>query len=140
MLHQHNEFVAYYLTWNEEDGRPGVELHCNDHLFINSGIKVALDHDTAGVFMNKSGRGTKGFDIRAQVVDEDYSGYVHLSVAYTKDNVDDGLIYAGDKLTQMLILPIIHKGVVEEMDEAAYEELMKNSERGADGFGSTDKK
>lgn len=132
-------FVHYYLTWSDE-GLPGVKLHCNDHIFINSGIKTVLDHDTAGVFFNKSGRGNKGFDVRAQVVDEDYTGYVHLSKAYTKDNTTDGIVYCGDKLTQMLLLPIIHKDECEELDEATYNKTMEGSQRGDDGFGSTDNK
>lgn len=132
-------FIHYYLTFNE-DGVPGIRLHCNDHVFINSGIKVALDKDTAGVFMNKSGKGNKGFDTRACVVDEDYSGYVHLSNAYTKDNAKDGAIYCGEKFSQMLLLPIVHKDACEELSAAEYGEIMSGSERGEDGFGSTDKK
>lgn len=131
-------FVHYYLVWSDE-GIPGIKLHCNDHVFINAGIKVALDTNTAGVFLNKSGRGNKGFDTRAQVVDEDYTGYVHLSQSYTKDNVSDGLIYCGDKLTQMLLLPLIKKDECEELDADTYDKLMEGSQRGDDGFGSTDK-
>lgn len=131
-------FISYYLIWSE-DNVPGIKLHCNDHVFINSGIKTALDHDVAGVFFNKSGRGTKGFDVRAQVVDEDYTGYVHLSKAYTKDNASDGVIYCGDKLSQMLLLPIVHKDECEELNEEDYNTIMNDSRRGDDGFGSTDK-
>ena len=131
-------FISYYLVWSEDE-RPGISLHCNDHIFLNSGIKVILDKHTAGVFANKSGRGNKGWDIRACVVDEDYSGYVHLSLAYTKDNADDGKIYAGDKLTQMLILNIVPKDCCEEVDENEYMKHFVNSERGDNGFGSTDK-
>lgn len=132
-------FANYYLIWND-DNVPGLDLHCNDHIFINSGIKVALDHDVAGVFFNKSGRGNKGFDVRAQVVDEDYTGYVHLSKAYTKDNTTDGKVFCGDKLTQMLLLPIAHKDECEELDATEYDKLMSGSLRGDNGFGSTDKK
>ena len=132
-------FISYYLIWNE-DGKPGINLHCNDHIFMNSGIKVCLEHNTAGVFMNKSGKGNKGIDIRAQVVDEDYTGYVHLSHAYTKDNAEDGKVFAGDKLSQMLILPIIHKDECEEIDEDAYNKLHESSGRGDGMTGSSDKK
>lgn len=132
-------FVSYYLIWNDE-GKPGIVLHCNDHVFINTGIKVCLDHDTAGIFFNKSGRGNKGIDVRAQVVDEDYAGYVHLSHAYTKDNVDDGRIFAGDKLSQMCILPLIHKDECEEIDAKSYNKMHESSERGDGMCGSSDKK
>lgn len=132
-------FVHYYLIW-DDNNIPGINLHCNDHIFINSGIKVALDHNVAGVFLNKSGRGCKGFDTRAQVVDEDYTGYVHLSQAYTKDNTNDGKVFCGDKLTQMLLLPLISKDTCEELDNNTYISIMDGSLRGDDGFGSTDNK
>ena len=134
-------FLTYYLIEPTEDGRIGINLHCNDHILINSGIRVALDPGTAGIFFNKSGRGNKGFDTRACVVDEDYTGFVHLSLAYTKDNAKDGVVRAGDKLSQMLIIDL-HKNepTVDCLSKKDYYALMKNSERGDSGFGSTDKK
>ena len=84
------------------------------------------------------GIGDWGFSVRAQVVDEDYSGYVHLSNAYTKNNEDDGIIYVGDKITQMVILPIILVNKCNELTIDEYKELMKNSKRGSDAMGSSD--
>lgn len=132
-------FVEEYLIFDKK-GNPGMRLKPLDHTLFNSGIKVALPHNTAGVFFNKSGKGTKGFSIRAQVVDEDYSGYVHLSNAYTKDNKDDGIIYVGDKITQMVVLPIILVNKCNELTIDEYKELMKNSKRGSSAMGSSDVK
>lgn len=132
-------FVDNYLVF-DKNGIPGMRLRPLDHTFFNSGIKVALPHNTAGIFFNKSGKGTKGFSVRAQVVDEDYSGYVHLSNAYTKDSEDDGIIYVGDKITQMVILPIILVNQCNELSIEEYKELMKNSKRGSDAMGSSDVK
>lgn len=130
-------FVEDYLLF-DKNGNPGMRLQPLDHTLFNSGIKVALAHNTAGIFFNKSGKGTKGFSVRAQVVDEDYSGYVHLSNAYTKDSEDDGIIYVGDKITQMVVLPIILVNKCKELTIEEYEELMKNSKRGSDAMGSSD--
>ena len=132
-------FVDDYLVF-DKNGIPGMRLRTLDHTFFNSGIKVALPHNTAGIFFNKSGKGTKGFSVRAQVVDEDYSGYVHLSNAYTKESEDDGIIYVGDKITQMVILPIILVNKCNELSIEEYKELMKNSKRGSDAMGSSDVK
>lgn len=132
-------FVDEYLVF-DKNGNPGMRLQPLDHTLFNSGIKVALPHNTAGIFFNKSGKGTKGFSVRAQVVDEDYSGYVHLSNAYTKDNDDDGIIYVGDKITQMVVLPIILVNKCNELSIDEYNELMKNSKRGSDAMGSSDVK
>ena len=49
------EFVNEYLIF-DDNMTPGICLRCNDHVLFNSGIKVALDHNTAGIFFNKSGR------------------------------------------------------------------------------------
>lgn len=131
-------FIKHYLVYDSK-GTPGVQLQLNDTLFINSGIKVALPHGYAGVYLNKSGKGNAGFDVRAQVVDEDYTGYVHLSQAFTKDADFKNVVYCGDKLTQMLILPVLHTTPV-EVSESDYMAEMAGSQRGDDGFGSSDVK
>lgn len=114
----------------------GMLLDFGDHVKINSGIREALPHSYAGVFLNKSGKGTQGYDVRAQVVDEDYTGLVHLSLSYTKD-MKMGEIYVGEKLVQQLILPIMLIDECEELDQDKYDEIMKDSERGDNGFDST---
>ena len=135
----------------------------NDTLFINSGIKIALDTvlsdqvapnpsnvvnmlrmlgiGVAGLYVNKSGMGNKGYDVRACLVDEDYAGYVHLSMAFTKDteNVKNKNIFCGDKLTQMMLIPVFHTEY-QEVGEEEYNKLMEESNRGDDGFGSSDVK
>ena len=131
-------FMQKYIVF-DDNNIPGIKMPLNSTLFINSGIKVALEPGTAGIFLNKSGKGNAGFDVRAQVVDEDYAGYVHLSVAFTKDSVVNNIVYCGDKLTQMVILPVFHMDPV-EVGEDEYDEIMKDSARGADAFGSSDVK
>lgn len=154
-------FLHDFVIYDEEKDIVGIKVQLNDTLFINSGIKVALDTvltekvasnqshavDTlrildigvAGLYVNKSGKGNAGFDVRACLVDEDYAGYVHLSMAYTKDLFEDGknIVYAGDKLTQMMLIPVFHTQY-EEVTEAKYNLLMSDSNRGDSGFGSSD--
>jgi len=133
-------FINNYLTF-DDNGTPGVIMPLNSSLFINSGIKIALDPDTAGIFLNKSGKGNAGYDVRAQVVDEDYSGYVHLSMAMTKEYVNEGknIVFCGDKLTQMVIVPVYHSDII-EIDENEYNNIMKDSSRGDAAFGHSDVK
>lgn len=131
-------FIDTYLVF-DDNKTPGVCLICNDYVKINSGIKVALEHDHAAIFFNKSGKGTKGWDIRACVIDEDYTGYVHMSMCYNKAHNSDGTIYCGDKLVQLIVLPVKHTET-EEITEEEYNALMDNSIRGSNGFGSSDVK
>ena len=141
-------FIDEFLVYDDSKNVFGVELHTNDTLFINSGIKIALETvqkfednniGLAGLYVNKSGMGNKGYDIRACLVDQDYSGYVHLSVSYTKELHKSGknIVYCGDKLTQMMLIPIFHTEY-EEIDENEYNKLMESSNRGDAGFGSSD--
>lgn len=157
-------FIKNYVVYDQERDVVGIKLKLNDTLFINSGIKIALDSiltdqmksldmdkvsmidmikslgiGVAGLYVNKSGRGNAGFDVRACLVDEDYSGYVHLSLAYCKDLYEDGqnIIYCGDKITQMMLIPVFHTQY-EEISGDEYDDMMRTSERGDNGFGSQD--
>ena len=132
-------FVDAYLIFDDA-GKPGLKLNLLDHVFINSGVHTAMKHTEAGVFFNKSGRGIKGFDVRAQVVDEDYTGCVHLSLAYTKPDDFDGVFYVGDKITQMMVINVADMEPAEEITKEEYDTLMSGSQRGSDGFGSSDEK
>lgn len=135
---QINEFISQRLIFNDNN-IPGIEPLLGDYLFINSGIKTKFEPGSAGIFFNKSGKGTKGWDIRACVVDEDYTGYVHLSLSYDKIDNAKARIYCGDKLTQMIIFNLPKTEII-EVDEQSFIEEHKESKRGEDGFGSSDNK
>ena len=152
-------FIDEFVVYDETNNKVGVKVCVNDTLFINSGIKIALDTvlsdkndqdivsllrklgiGVAGLYVNKSGMGNKGWDVRACLVDEDYSGFVHLSVSYTKEVLEhskENIVYCGDKLTQMMLIPIFHDEYV-DADEETYNKIMSNSQRGDSGFGSQD--
>lgn len=156
-------FCDEFVIYDETNDKVGLKMQLNDTLFINSGIKVALDTvlsdkigtnsthlvdlfrllgiGVAGLYVNKSGMGNRGFDTRAVLVDEDYSGYVHLSMAYTKDVIENkqNIVYCGDKLSQMMLIPVFHDEYI-DADEEEYNKIMKNSQRGDKGFGSSDVK
>ena len=154
-------FIDNFLIYDGDKNVWGIEPQLNDTIFINSGIKIALDtvlsdqngpnvHQqinnlrllgigVAGLYVNKSGMGNKGYDVRACLVDEDYAGYVHLSMAFTKDTEKNKNIYCGDKLTQMMLIPVFHTEY-EEVTEKEYNKIMEESNRGDAGFGSSDVK
>ena len=156
-----NYFINDFIIYDEKNNKVGIKMQLNDTLFVNSGIKVALDTvlsekvapnpqhavnlfrmlgiGVAGLYVNKSGCGNKGWDVRACLVDEDYAGFVHLSMAYTKDVIEDkqNIVYCGDKLTQMMLIPVFHDEYIESTEDE-YNKIMKNSQRGDKGFGSSD--
>lgn len=131
------DFCEHRLLYDKKKNTVGLWLDFGDQLKINSGIHEALPHEFAGVYLNKSGMGNKGFDVRSQVIDEDYTGLVHLSISFCKD-MKSPEIYVGDKVIQQLIIPIYLVDFIDEVTEDEYNEIMKDSERGSNGFGSQD--
>jgi len=156
------DFIENFIIYDASKDVVGLKAELNDTLFINSGIKVALDTvlsekvgpnpskavdylrmlgiGVAGLYVNKSGKGNAGWDVRACLVDEDYAGFVHLSQSYTKELIKDGqnIVYCGDKLTQMMLIPVFHDEYVETDSEEEYNKYMIGSQRGDSGFGSQD--
>lgn len=134
LLEKVTNFIEYNLTFKDQE-TVGIRLDDADQLKINSGIKEALPHDYAGIFFNKSGRGNDGLDVMSCVIDEDYTGYVHLSVINSKKTSYE--VYCGEKLVQQVILPIYQVSDIDEITDDEYQEIMKDSKRGDGGFCST---
>lgn len=130
------KFVYDNLIFDVENSLVGVVLHKGDSLFVNSGVKEKLPTGYAGVFFNKSGRATSGYDVGSCVVDEDYTGYVCMNVCFRGSRLSNSEIYCGDKFLQQLILPL-YKKETKEVSEDEFEYLTHNSERGDAGFGSS---
>lgn len=135
------KFVYDNLVVDTTNGVTGILLHPGETLFINSGVKEKLPEGYAGVFMNKSGRGSSGYDVRACVVDEDYTGYVHLNLQFQGQNVSshNSEIYCGDKIVQQLILPL-YKDKEQEVNEEDFIRITSDSKRGDSAFGSSNEK
>lgn len=134
LLEKVTHFIEYNLTFKDQE-TVGINLDDSDQLKINSGIKEALPYDYAGIFFNKSGRGNDGLDVMSCVIDEDYTGYVHLSVINSKKT--SYKVYCGEKLVQQVILPIYQVNDIEEINDNEYQEIMEGSQRGDNGFSST---
>lgn len=115
---------------------PGTHyLASGQSINIPSGIKVKIPESTALVVMNKSGVALKkGLQVGACVIDCDYQGEVHLHVVNVGTEIAE--IKPGEKLVQMLLLPILPAVVHEVLKE---EDIFEGeaTERGSGGFGST---
>jgi len=126
------------------NGSAGYDLHaCIDNpltipsrgrVSIPTGIAIALPSQNVAAFIfGRSGLGIK-HGIRLSnsvaVIDSDYRG--ELMVGLTNDSDEDYTIQPGERIAQILILPIFTPNLIEcnELPETA---------RGAGGFGSTGK-
>ena len=100
---------------------------------IPSGIKVRVPENTALIVKNKSGQALKkGLQVGACVIDEDYQGEIHIHVRNIGLDVVE--IKPGEKLVQVLIIPIIYLEPELVNDEDLFEET---TIRGDGAFGST---
>ena len=95
---------------------------------IQTGVHVELPPGTAGILLPKSGLMTKHDIISFGVVDETYRGQIMVHM-FNLGN-DDYTVLPGDKVSQMLVVPVKYEQV-EIVDELA------DGERGERGFGST---
>jgi len=95
---------------------------------IPTGIKIAIPKGYAGLIWDKSGLASQGFTTMGGVIDSSYRG--EIKVIFKNLSEDIYNIQAGQKIAQLLIqkidTPVVKEGKVTD-----------ESQRGADGFGST---
>lgn len=107
-----------------------IVMEPGESLLIPSGIKLKIPDGYCGVFLNKSSIATSGIIVGAQVIDSDYRGEVHIHlINIGKSKV---LLKAGQKITQMLFMPVPAVSMVEGL-------VRPDTERNTGGFGSTGK-
>lgn len=95
---------------------------------FHTGVHVQLPESTAGVMLPKSGMMVNRDILTFGVIDESYRGEILVHVF--NFGSEDYTVRAGDKLTQLLVIPVLYEPV-EIVDELSY------GERGNAGFGST---
>ena len=95
---------------------------------FDTGVHIAIDPLVAGILMSKSGLNVK-FDMTSEgVIDPGYTGAIVVKLY--NDGDKDYEVKAGDKISQILFVPVI-KPDMEVVDE------LEETERGNGGFGST---
>lgn len=110
-----------------------TELLPGEAVLIPSGIKANIPKGFALIVMNKSGVATKqGLQVGACVVDEDYQGEILIHVTNVRDTKTT--IMPGQKIVQMLLVPVLYEEVHEVAESELFDEV---SHRGDGGFGST---
>ena len=133
--------AAEVATWVESPSTriAAIEILPGGKVLIPSGIKANLPH---GVYLkaeNKSGISSKrGLIFGESIVDEDYQGEIHICLINPTNT--SAKIVAGEKIIQFL--PCFSPNMNEVVEYDDEEKLFENtkSERGSDGFGSTDTK
>ena len=108
----------------EED----VTLAPGQRMGIPTGIAIALPSpDYVALVFVRSGMGFK-HGIGVGVIDSDYRG--EISVGLMNLSGEDYTIRAGDRIAQLMVVPVVRPELVQV-------DALDETERGAGGFGST---
>lgn len=106
----------------------GYYLEPNGSITIDTGVHIELPEGTMGLIVSKSGLNTK-FDIESVgVIDVGYTGSIRVKLQNHRSS--GYMVNKGDKISQLVILPILIPDL-EVVEEFA------TTERGDNGFGST---
>jgi dUTP pyrophosphatase len=121
-------------------GDAGLDLYCaqdvtiapGERVVVGSGIAVAIPNGYVGLVSPRSGTAVRhGLSMvnTPGVVDSGYRGEVRLALV-NLDRAEPLRIARGDRVAQMVIVPVAGAEIVETAELPA-------SERGEGGFGST---
>ena len=106
----------------------GVEAHSG--VVIDTGVHVQIPFGQVGFLKSKSGLNVKYGITSEGVIDSGYTGSIVVKLYNHSDDVY--VVSKGDKITQLVILPVI-------MDDVEIVDEIHGFERGDNGFGSTGK-
>lgn len=96
---------------------------------IRTGLAVGIPDGFVGVLRDRSGLAVRhGVTVLAGVIDADYRGEV--IVVIQNHGTEDHLVLPGDRVAQLLVLPVPELQVLEV-------DALEETERGEGGFGSS---
>ncbi len=113
-----------------------VEIHPGESSVLPTGLKFGVPHGFMLEVKNRSSVASKqSLVVGACVIDPGYDG--ELFVNLLNVGKKSRLIKPGDKIAQLVMVPIIHFRARKIMTNTLYESDICISNRGSGGFGST---
>lgn len=120
------------------DGAAGFDIYAiqeqvlkaKTRAYIPTGVSMAIPVGYVGQIWPRSGKAGLGIDTSAGIIDPDYRG--ELKVLLVNDSNEDFQILRGDRIAQLLIVKTLSPKI-----EFTVVDLLNNTERGSNGFGST---
>lgn len=119
---------------HEDDA--GLDLYARDHQVVcakesakfDTGVHIQLPKGTVGFIKSKSGLNVKYGLTCEGVIDVGYTGSIVVKM-YNNSGFDY-VVNAGDKIAQLVVLPIL-------LPKPELVDSLEETERGDNGFGST---
>lgn len=124
------------LPTRAHEADAGLDLYSRDTAIVwagksevfDTGVHIELPKDTVGFLKSKSGLNVKYGLTGEGVIDEGYTGSIRVKLYNNSDT--HYVINKGDKISQLVILPIL-KPDLELVDS------LEDTERSDNGFGSS---
>lgn len=112
--------------------RETVTVPARGSAVIDTGVHIQLPHGYYGKIESKSGLNVKhGIVSCGGTIDEPYRGSIAVKLYNLSD--EDYLVFPGDKVAQLVIMPFI----APEIEIVSSLEDLGETDRGANGFGSS---
>lgn len=105
-----------------------VTLYPGDSAVVNTGVHVLIPAGYVGMLKSKSGLNVRNGIVSEGVIDAGYTGAIHVKLY--NHGVEKYVIRAGDKITQLVVMPVV-------LEDVELVDSFPTSDRGDGGFGST---
>lgn len=102
-------------------------VYAGEHAIFDTGVHVEIPQGYVGLITSKSGLMGKGITSRG-TIDSGYTG--SIKAVLFNHGAESYLVRKGDKITQLVLLPII-------TPELELVDALEDTERASNGFGST---
>lgn len=110
----------------------GLNLFANKQQLVDTGVAVEIPLGHVGIIKSRSSMAVKfSVEVGAGVIDSDYRGSIKV-LLYNRGSVDCHIIERGDRIAQLLIIPIATPSL-------CVVKHLQATERNQGGFGSTGK-
>ena len=106
----------------------GQRIMPDSSAVFHTGVHVELPPGTCGLLVSKSGLNVNNMITSTGLIDEGFTG--EIKVRLYNHGEDSYLVSAGDKITQLVLLPVVHEDI-EIVDH------IEGGERGDNGYGSS---
>jgi dUTP pyrophosphatase len=117
----------------------GVPINPGSNTMVSTGLKFGIPHGYMLQVCNRSSMGAKkSLTVGAHVIDSGYEGEIFIdlhNIGNKRQTIKDG-----DKIAQLVLVPVVHFRPVEKTDGNLYGENISISNRKDGALGSTDKK
>lgn len=108
-----------------------IMLHAKDYAVIKTGVHIEIPTGYVGLIKSKSGLNVKHNIVSEGVIDAGYTG--EIVVKLYNHGFFDYCFSKGDKITQLVIIPILSDVTLNKVDS------FEKTERNDNGFGSSGK-